>query len=172
MHTTASPTANTNLTKMLSLFRKSKSSSASTVMANANTSETTLVSAPAKTGKGQRKPKYETEPYQAEFTGLSTLGGMPSLGGHFFVEPPKAKKTVVKMVPAQPFKASPRASFVEDRLSTVQGMFQPAVAPSNVVRGGKELSAKELVEQMYAPSAVGIGKVVAPMAGMKIEKVQ
>ncbi|SPO21535.1 uncharacterized protein UTRI_01022_B [Ustilago trichophora] len=183
MHTIA-PTNTTNITssttnamtKMLSFFRKSKTS----VMANPNTSETTLVSAPSTTGKGKqsRKPKYETEPYAAEFTGLSTLGGMPSLGGHFFAEPPvKAKKSKAqvepKLVPTQPFKGSPRASFVQDRLSTVQGMFQtpsPAISNTCTTKGKPEMSAGELLEAMYSPSALMIGGVVAPFRLQKNEK--
>uniref|UniRef100_V5EV94 Uncharacterized protein n=1 Tax=Kalmanozyma brasiliensis (strain GHG001) TaxID=1365824 RepID=V5EV94_KALBG len=99
---------------MLSFFRKTKSTISSSVMTNANTSETTLVPA-TKTGK--RKTPRQTQPYQAEFTGMGGFGGMPN-----FLEPPVA---AVKMVPAQPFKSTPRASFVDDRVSVLKGMFQP-----------------------------------------------
>ncbi|SPO22344.1 uncharacterized protein UTRI_01022 [Ustilago trichophora] len=180
MHTTAptnTTTSTTNATtKMLSFFRKSKTA----VMANSNTSETTLVSDPTTSGKGEqsRKLKSETEPYAAEFTGLSTLGGMPSLGGHFFAEPPvKAKKPKAqfepKLVPTQPFKGSRRASFVQDRLSTVQGMFQtpsPATSDISTTKGNGEMSAEELLEAMYSPSALMIGGVVAPFRLQKNEK--
>ncbi|EST06089.2 hypothetical protein PSEUBRA_003948 [Kalmanozyma brasiliensis GHG001] len=95
---------------MLSFFRKTKSTISSSVMTNANTSETTLVPA-TKTGK--RKTPRQTQPYQAEFTGMGGFGGMPN-----FLEPPVA---AVKMVPAQPFKSTPRASFVDDRVSVLKG---------------------------------------------------
>lgn len=114
---TQTTTSTTHLSNMLSFFRKNKSTP---VMANANTSETTLVTPVSKSGK--RKTPRQYEPYQAEFTGMG-LGGMPSMGGMSFLEPP-APKREVKMVPAQPFRSQPRASFVDERLSSVKGMFQ------------------------------------------------
>lgn len=105
-------------------------------MANDNGSETTLVSSTttttaAKGEKAKNKPKRETEPYQAEFTGLSTLGGMPALGGHMFLPPPsppkdKELKKELKMVPDQPF-TSRSASVVKERLDVATGMFSTNV---------------------------------------------
>ncbi|GAK64954.1 uncharacterized protein PAN0_007d3170 [Moesziomyces antarcticus] len=106
---------------MFKLFRKTKTTTAASVMEHANGSETTLVS----TAAPKRKTRREYEPYQAEFSGLSSLGGMPSLGGHMFMEPPSptksSRKAQLNMVPAQPFERSPRASVVQARLETVQG---------------------------------------------------
>ncbi len=153
-------------------------------MANPNSSETTLVSAPASaSAEAKRKPaKYYTEPYAAEFTGLSTMGGgMPSLAGAHFMAPPPLKatkkKVVVKMVPSQPFvgadgAATSSASFVDAKLDTVQGMFaplSPSTSPSSSCsvggkqRAGKGKSAKELVEEMYGAGAMGMigGSVLA-----------
>ncbi|CDR88052.1 uncharacterized protein SPSC_03638 [Sporisorium scitamineum] len=152
---------------MLSLFRKSKPCSATGT--NANTSETTLVSQ-----KHAPKPKREYT-YKPEFTGMGALGGIPSLAGMMFVEPPSptesnSSKGAVKMVPDQPFKSSPRASFVTDRLDTVKGMFP---SPSSTTQQQKRLSAQELVERLYAPCAVMIGGVVAPFplsSQVKVDK--
>lgn len=82
-----------HLDKMLNMFRKkSPSPTPTSVMSNTNTSETTLVSPTSAPKEGKtRKPKYD-EPYKAEFSGMSTMGGMPSLGGHMFMAgPPPAK---------------------------------------------------------------------------------
>lgn len=124
MHTLLS-SSSTPKTTMFKLFRKTKTTTGASVMEHANGSETTLVS----TAAPKRKTRREYQPYQAEFSGLSSLGGMPSLGGHMFMEPPSPTKSSPKaklnMVPAQPFERSPRASVVQARLETVQGMFQP-----------------------------------------------
>ncbi|KAJ1019456.1 hypothetical protein NDA16_004573 [Ustilago loliicola] len=137
---------------MLSFFRKSSKSS---VMAQANNSETTLVSV-ASTDKQRKAQK---EPYQPEFTGMGSMGGMPSLGGHHFLPAPPVSPTESnsskssftsgpgKLVPSQPFKSS-SSSVVQERLSTAQSMFPPSYQPS---------TAQEKVEELFTPSAMMMG---------------
>ncbi|TKY89160.1 hypothetical protein EX895_001691 [Sporisorium graminicola] len=131
--TSANTTTPNNLNKMLSLFRKSSKSSSSSsteVMVGANASETTLVSSAKPSAPSKPKREYT---YKPEFTGMGALGGMPALGGHMFFEPPSptesstrsnSKKNPVdpvgKLVPTQPFKSAPSASFVNERLNTVK----------------------------------------------------
>lgn len=165
VYTTTTTNKPSNLTKMLSLFRKSKSTQ---VMANANNSETTLVST-----KSKRQTRRETEPYKAEFSGMGMMGGMPAMGTHMFLEPPSPtgssagdSKTSIKMVPAQPFKSKPKASFASERVETLRGMFQVASPPR---RGEK--SAQELLDELYTNSSVMIGGIVAPLS-MKKNKVE
>ncbi|CBQ70747.1 conserved hypothetical protein [Sporisorium reilianum SRZ2] len=160
---TATSTTNaSNLSKMLSFFRKT---SKTQVMANANASETTLVSTKSQNTK---KPKREYS-FQPEFTGMGALGGMPSLGGLMFVEPPSptestsSNQKVLKMVPEQPFVSAPRASVVDARLDTVKGMFASPPSASSVHRK----TASEMVADLYAPSAVRVGGATAPIPTAK-----
>ncbi|GAC96907.1 hypothetical protein PHSY_004491 [Pseudozyma hubeiensis SY62] len=144
-----------NLTKMLAFFRKSKSSS---VMANANTSDTTLVSTTqVSSGKPKRKTPRETVPYQAEFSGMGMMGGMPAMGGHMFLEPPSptesaASKKSVKMVPGQPFKSSPKASFVSARAETAKGRdsFDTMTTTVSTTAGGSTSPQRKLLKQHKA----------------------
>ncbi|SJX61424.1 uncharacterized protein SRS1_10480 [Sporisorium reilianum f. sp. reilianum] len=127
---------------MLSFFRKT---SKTQVMANANASETTLVSTKSQNTK---KPKREYS-FQPEFTGMGALGGMPSLGGLMFVEPPSptestsSTKRVLKMVPEQPFVSAPRASVVDARLDTVKERESFETYTTTVASPGSSTSSHE-----------------------------
>ncbi|SNX82723.1 uncharacterized protein MEPE_01429 [Melanopsichium pennsylvanicum] len=133
---------------MLSFLRKKSTNSTTFVMGQSNSSETTLVSDPPLTAAGKpakSKAKYKNEPYAAEFTGLSTMGGgMPSLSGQFFVPPPKAKKSFSSgpgsLVASQPFKNNVKASFVDERLDIISGMFLPRVSSVGEVKTSPSIS--------------------------------
>lgn len=148
---TCHTTTTTSAFKMLSFFRKS--SSKSSVMAQANNSETTLVSFTST--KKQRK----VEPYQPEFTGMG-LGGMPSMGPAHFLPPPSVSPTESnsskssfssgpgKLVASQPFKST-SSSVVQERLSTTKSMFStPRSQP---------WTASEKLEEIFTPSSMMMG---------------
>lgn len=93
--------------------------------------------------QAEKKRKQAERPaYQPEFTGMAGgAAGMPSMGGSFFIPPP--------MVATQPFADSPRASFVDARLSVASGMFSPS--------SPQPASAKAELEDKFAASSMMIG---------------
>jgi hypothetical protein len=100
---------------------------------NANVSESTMVASAENKQQMKEKDRQAPSNYWSKFTAFAMNSGMPSIGGGAFCMEPSKPQCGGQAGP-KPVLTTPRTSFGEAKLNTIQVCFHPVPEVSSLLR--------------------------------------